>query len=136
MQNNLRDFFKKVVGISLTIITIISLTSTAVFADDKKPISNGISPLSGTFIQPWMYNSWSEERWEEEFTMLKELGMEYLVMGDVAEKTKDSDKWFTFYESKLPEVEKMNYESLDMLFKMCEKHGIKLYLGMGVEHAW
>ncbi len=42
--------------------------------------------LSGTFIQSWLCSAWSDERWEQELSMLKELGMEYIVLGDSAVK--------------------------------------------------
>ena len=29
--------------------------------------SKGISPVTGTFIQPWLYNGYTDERWEQEF---------------------------------------------------------------------
>ena len=35
--------------------------------------SKGISPITGTFIQPWLYSAYSAERWDKEFEMMKEL---------------------------------------------------------------
>ncbi|MEG1742971.1 MAG: hypothetical protein RR246_02270, partial [Clostridia bacterium] len=45
-------------------------------------LSKGITPITGTFIQPWLYNSYTDADWEKEFAIWKEFGIEYLIMGD------------------------------------------------------
>ncbi len=99
--------------------------------------SKGISPITGTFIQPWLYNAYSAERWDKEFEMMKELGIEYIIMGDTlscstGEPITDTSKWVITadYATANPSFRKGN-DVLTPLFERCKKYGMKLYVGMG-----
>lgn len=97
--------------------------------------TNGNTPIKGTFIQPWLFNGWSAERWASEIAYWKELGITYLVMGDVAERQSDG-QWITYYHSSLSYASQIYYSALDNLFANLEGTGIKLFLGMGMDSQW
>ncbi len=96
---------------------------------------NGKSPIKGTFIQPWLYKSWTNEQWATEISYWKEIGIEYLIMGDVAERQSDGE-WITYYNSSLPFGSQQYYEALNTLFQNLNGSGIKLFLGMGMDTQW
>lgn len=95
-----------------------------------------ISSIDGSFIQPWLYANWDDARWREEMEILKETGIEYLIMGDVANQNPD-DSWTVFYESELDFLQGYYvYNGIDDLLYYCDLYGIKVYLGMGLDTAW
>ena len=94
-----------------------------------------VSPVCGTFIQPWLYMKYTDEQFVSELTALKEAGIEYLVMGDVAYRESDEKSWTVYYDNAIEGVE-TGQNNLDRLFYFCEAVGIKLYLGLGNNAAW
>lgn len=95
-----------------------------------------IESVNGTFIQPWLYAAYSDEQWEGEMQAMKEIGIEYLIMGDVANQLAD-DSWTVYYPSELDFLEGYYaYNAIDKLMYYCDKYEIKVYLGMGLDCAW
>ncbi len=95
-----------------------------------------ISVINGSFIQPWLYANWDDARWRAEMDVLKETGIEYLIMGDVANKNQDGT-WTVYYESELEFLDGyFVYNAIDSLFYYCDMYDIKVYLGMGLDTAW
>ena len=99
--------------------------------------SNGISPITGTFIQPWLYSAYDDARWESEFAVMKELGIEYIIMGDTlscatGDPITDTSKWVITanYATNDPAFKK-GADVLTPLFEKCASHGVKLFVGMG-----
>lgn len=99
--------------------------------------SSGISPITGTFIQPWLYNSYSEERWEKEMALMKEMGIEYIIMGDTlsistGSPITDVNQYVitASYATQNPNFKKGG-DVLTKLFDKCKKYGMKVYVGMG-----
>ncbi|MBR4100920.1 MAG: DUF4434 domain-containing protein [Oscillospiraceae bacterium] len=101
-------------------------------AENEAPISS----INGSFIQPWLYASWDDERWRAEMEILKETGIDYLIMGDVANKNQDGS-WTVYYESELDFLDGyFVYNAIDSIMYYCDQYDIKLYLGMGLDTAW
>lgn len=95
-----------------------------------------ITAVNGTFIQPWLYDTYSDEQWDGEMQAMKEIGIEYLIMGDVANQLAD-DSWTVYYPSELDFLEGYYaYNAIDKLMYYCDKYDIKVYLGMGLDTAW
>lgn len=95
-----------------------------------------ISKLDGSFIQPWLYSGWDDARWRTEMEILKETGIDYLIMGDVANHNQDGT-WTVYYESELDFLDGyFVYNAIDSLFYYCDMYDIKVYLGMGLDTAW
>lgn len=95
-----------------------------------------VTALNGSFIQPWLYMTYDDEQWNLEMQTLKEVGIDTLIMGDVANKSADGT-WTTFYDSELDFLAGTTaYNALDKLLYYCDAYDIKLYLGMGLDTAW
>ncbi len=97
---------------------------------------NHVTAVNGTFIQPWLYMTYDEAQWDAEMQTLKDIGVEYLIMGDVANQNAD-DSWTVFYPSELPELQGgFAYDAVSPILYYCDKYDIKLYLGMGLDCGW
>lgn len=94
--------------------------------------SKGISPISGTFLLPYTYINWTDSDWNEEISDWKEMGIEYVIMGDTVQKT--SGIWTSFYPSTV--TNNMYYDALAPLFQKCSSAGIKVFIGMGMDSDW
>lgn len=95
-----------------------------------------ITTLNGSFIQPWLYVNWDDARWKSEMEVLKETGIDTLIMGDVANQNPD-DSWTVFYPSELDFLDGyFAYDAVEQILHYCELYDIKLYLGMGLDTNW
>ncbi len=93
--------------------------------------------FTGSFIQSWASSSWNDDQWESEMEYMKDCGLEYLVVQDLANKTaeKSGGKWTVYYDSKLPEFENADRSENDVLEKAlyhCKKAGIKLFVPLAM----
>lgn len=99
--------------------------------------SDGISPITGTFIQSWLYVNYSEERWDREFRLMREMGIEYVIMGDTATIrtgtpiTDETQYEVTAYYPTANPAFRAGSDCMTVLFEHCRKYGMKLYVGMG-----
>ncbi|MEG0457821.1 MAG: DUF4434 domain-containing protein, partial [Oscillospiraceae bacterium] len=109
---------------------IIFSNISSVFADYLD-----VPKFTGTFVQPWLYKNWDEQRAENEFKRMNELGIDTLIMGDTAIK---DDKWTIEYPSKIDDFNNANFKSdnVKYLLDLCKKYKIKLYLGIGMDKTW
>jgi len=93
----------------------------------------------GSFIQTGLCCSWTDERWQKEFSAMKEAGMHYLVIGAAA-VTSRSGRIHTFYPSKLPNTEmskRVNGNDIaDICLRNAEAAGIKVFIGIGFDDKW
>ena len=88
--------------------------------------SSHIEKIDGTFIQPWLYMTYDEEQWDNEMQALKEVGIDYLIMGDVANHNSDGT-WTVYYPSKLDYLsDYVAYDALEPLLYYCKKYEIDL----------
>lgn len=120
----------------LLVMAIDTDTSKVASPSPVKMKSKGISPVTGTFIQPWVYMNYTEERWEMEIAMWKEMGIEYIIMGDTlsctCEPIHDPSKWTinASYPTQNPAYTK-DRDVLTPLFEKLSENGIKIYVGIG-----
>ncbi|HIW73090.1 MAG TPA: DUF4434 domain-containing protein [Firmicutes bacterium] len=95
------------------------------------------TPITGSFIQPWLYNSFSEERMDKEFARMAEYGMDTLIMGDTARLPSGGDRWEVIYPTKLEELGgPTDTDQISILLEYCKKYDMKLYIGIGLEDDW
>ena len=124
-------FIKKTAMILLATLLTPLMLSSAAKPDPKSVGSNGISPISGTFIQPWLYNSFSDARWNKEIAFWKELGIEYIIVGDTAWVYLDDDYRINAeYPTKIEGATK-GTDSLTKIMQKCKENDIKVFLGVG-----
>ncbi len=91
--------------------------------------------FNGTFIQSWMSSTWDNERWEKETSTMKEAGIEYLIIQDVANKsTGKNGQWTVYYESDVPALENAVFpgDAVESALKACSKAGLKVFVGLAL----
>ena len=92
----------------IRIITCIALFICPMPAEKKCE-----AEFNGTFIQSWMSSYWDDERWQDEIGAMKEAGIKYLIIQDVAHKASDGT-WTVYYNSNL-DTFSMRLSALRML---------------------
>ena len=92
---NIRKAISAVMA-AMCIVTGSTASASAVSETSK----DHIMKVNGTFIQPWLYAAYDEERWDAEMQTMKEIGIEYLIMGDVANHNTDGT-WTVYYPSEI-----------------------------------
>ncbi|MBQ7005920.1 MAG: DUF4434 domain-containing protein [Clostridia bacterium] len=93
--------------------------------------------FTGSFVQSWASSYWSDDQWESEMEYMKDCGLEYLVVQDLATKGANADggKWTLYYDSSLPEFENADRSENDVLEKAlyhCKKAGIKVFVPLAM----
>ncbi len=123
---------------------LAALTAVSMLTGSALPCAYAATPsettridgIDGTFIQPWLYMTYDEEQWDNEMKTLKEIGVDYLIMGDVANHNTDGT-WTVYYPSELDFLSGYTvYDALEPILSHCAEYDIKLYLGMGLDCAW
>jgi len=93
----------------------------------------------GSFVQAWLCGSWTDARWQQEFTAMKNAGMHYLVIGPVAECTA-GEITQTLYPSTLPNTELDSglngRDMVDICLRNAETFGIKVFIGISSNDLW
>jgi len=93
--------------------------------------------LQGSFLLGSSCNSWSDERWQQEFDALKAAGMQYLVFHSAAYSSPE-ETIKTYYPSSLPNTELVTggVDVVDACLKNAESAGIKVFLGINFNDKW
>ncbi len=85
------------------------ISAVMAFIISLMPIGSGkpqqkCSPeFSGTFLQSWMSSSWDDARWQTEIDNMRQAGVKYLILQDVANKAYKSSGggWTVYYGTDL-----------------------------------
>lgn len=93
--------------------------------------------FTGSFLQSWASSSWTDDQWESEMEYMKDCGLEYLIVQDLANKATNESggKWTLYYDSELPEFEGADRSENDVLAKAlyhCKRAGIKLFVPLAM----
>ncbi len=124
-------------------LLFLFITSFLVTACSKENSDSELEPeitvhpvAVGSFVQPWFATFWDDKRWQEEFSMLKEAGMKYLVL-DPTLQSDENDISNAIYPSDLPNV-KNNYsiDLVDNCLRNAEKAGFKVFIGLNFHKKW
>ena len=128
----MKKFFAAVIALCLCLT--VNLSGVCSMHAQAEPPH--IEKIDGTFIQPWLYMTYDEEQWHNEMQALKDIGIQYLIMGDVANHNTDGT-WTVYYPSQLDYLrDYVAYDAIEPLLYYCDQYDIKLYLGMGLDCAW
>ncbi len=131
---NFRKTFRTVLCAAITAMASAESEVPTAMKSEPTPesmLSKGISPITGTFIQEWLFERFTDERWDQELKHWKELGIEYVIVGDGAMiDLNDKFRIDTSYPSKIPGA-KVGKDVLGKLFEKCAEHRIKVFIGMG-----
>ena len=119
-----------------TVIRII--TCIALFICPMPTEKKCEAEFNGTFIQSWMSSYWDDERWQDEIGAMKEAGIKYLIIQDVAHKASDGT-WTVYYNSNLDTFTNATFGAADVVesaLRNCEGSGIKVMIGLGLYDEW
>lgn len=123
--------FKKI--ISAILAFVMAMLSGFALPEEKK-----CDPaFTGSFIQLWATVNWSDEEWENSLENMKQCGLEYLIVQEIASKSPRSDggNWHIYYDSSLPEFENAERSETDLLetiLRVCRKTGIKVFVPLAM----
>lgn len=141
--------FKKFAAVLLILCMVMPMPQKAVNAainDKSMPL------ISGSFIQGWICRDWTQERWNDELAMMKELGMETLIIQssyDIASDAgtavygQDWSKYritsrYSLYPTDIPELAGY-YNSSDQLEKAlisARENGMTIFIGLISDDRW
>lgn len=103
----------------------------------NKPEEQKCKPeFNGTFIQSWLSSSWSDEQWKSEIENMKDAGIEYLILQDVANKAYKSSGggWSVYYDSDLDVFDGATVynDVIESALRNCSGTGIKVFVGLAM----
>ncbi|MBI5476103.1 MAG: DUF4434 domain-containing protein [Ignavibacteriales bacterium] len=92
---------------------------------------------NGSFIQPNLCSSWSDARWQQEFTAMKNAGMHYLIIQYVAQSSPGKIT-ITYYPSGLPNTGMVKGipDMVDACLRNAQSSGIKVFIGIDSSDKW
>ena len=90
----------------------------------------------GTFIQNDLITIWTDDRWQQELSALKEVGMHYIIIAPTLQ-TNDKGVSESIYPSILPGVKQKCADDLvDNCLRNAQKAGFKVFLGLNLNDKW
>ncbi|MBP3412611.1 MAG: DUF4434 domain-containing protein [Oscillospiraceae bacterium] len=95
-----------------------------------------------TMIQPWLYAAnWDQARWNKEFDLMKELGMESLILQNVVDLNFNTNYFFSVYPTdlsfNLPEGAPLyEYDQLKLILEAAKSHDMTVYIGTVGDSRW
>lgn len=132
------------------LVTKLGRETTMIFAEqDSEDGENEKNPWpisEGTFIQWWLVKDWDDEKWINEFSILKEAGMDYIILTPTAIYETDIDsgegKTSTIYPTSIEGFQMMQgndgkyRDVVGTCLKNAEIMGIKVFLGLNFSEEW
>lgn len=96
--------------------------------------------VSGTFMQPWAFTSYTTDNWKTHFENLKEVGIDIFIVQWIADTPEGKIKSI-YYPSSLTDGKKTSdfSEAPDMLpriLEAAEESGIKVFVGLNLSDEW
>ncbi len=115
------------------------------------------SPFKATFIQGWLCRDWTAQRWEEEFSAMKDAGFESLIIqsvcdltyeqSDTSKSTQDLSSYnltsaYTMYPSSLDALSgayvssQNGGDALELAFEAAKSEDMQIYIGLANDNRW
>lgn len=91
--------------------------------------------LTGTFIQPYLLNSFSDKKMQKHCDYLLEAGIDTIIL-QWSLDDKDGVVTGAYYPCGLSENGKINSSVADRLLKTCEAKGMKVVMGLNNPDTW
>jgi hypothetical protein len=102
----------------------------------SRPVLSNVPKSDGTFIQSYLVRNWTDERWQQEFTALKEAGMQYLILGSTLNTDKNG-KMYAIFPSQLPGVvNRYGNDIVEDCLRNAKAAGFKVFLGLNFDEKW
>ena len=118
------------------------ISAVMAFIISLMPIGSGkpqqkCSPeFSGTFLQSWMSSSWDDARWQTEIDNMRQAGVKYLILQDVANKAYKSSGggWTVYYDTDLAVFEDAAKapDVIEAALRNCKGTDIKVFVGLAM----
>lgn len=115
--------------ITLTILALLISTGSARVA---KPFGSTDAVFSGSFIQYWRAKDWDEIRWVKEMMMLKNQGVEELILQTIA----DTKNRYAIYPTQMEGYACSDVDMVGTALKAADSAGIKVRIGLGFNDEW
>jgi hypothetical protein len=100
----------------------------------EKKDTIAIPQFCGSFLQPWLSSNWTDKRWDEEMSMLKNAGIQYLIYGP-ALNVNTKEEVSACYPTSLASSSNQN-RSLEGCLKSAKKYGLKILIGINFHDSW
>ena len=106
------------------------------FSVGSTPPQRCEAKFNGTFLQSWLCLWWSDEDWQEEIRYMKEAGIEYLILQDVASFSGGSAE--VNYPSGLECFAGCEpvCDVVDAALRNCQNSGLKVFVGLADYADW
>ena len=98
--------------------------------------------IDGSFITGGLCSSWTDARWQQELGVMKDAGMQYLIIAAVAESFPGKPSRM-IYPSKLPNTEMAKGRKgaafpdiVDACLRNAQKAGMKVFVGIDASDNW
>lgn len=101
--------------------------------DAVQAAGRGPSRFSGSFLQPWLVDSWTSHQWQIEFEAMREVGIDTLIL----QWTADSGEHTTIYPSGLSGyVQNTVRDAVGETLHWADQYGVNVYLGLNEDGDW
>ena len=93
--------------------------------------------FTGTFIQSWYCADWDDARWAQEIADMRSVGIDKLIVQDVAEMDADGN-WTVWYPSALPDFGAVDgtVDVIGSALRACQAGGIRVFIGLAEFENW
>lgn len=91
--------------------------------------------IKGSFIQPHLFENWDDARWQKEFSMLQDAGIEFLIFMHTV-YTDEEGKIQCVYPSELSGIEQKEIDLLEICLRNAKQTGFKIFVGLNFNERW
>jgi hypothetical protein len=123
---------------------VLSISETA---GESRRVVEAPVKSDGTFLQWWMVKDWDDARWEREFSILKEVGMHFIVLEPSAFYHTDVKTGRgvtrTVYPTNIKDFETIKRDDgsrypdvVDTCLRNAQKKGFKVFIGLNFSDEW
>jgi hypothetical protein len=132
----LKILYKINILLLLTIISSFLFIPVTSMAQVSKPL------IGGSFITGDLCDSWSDARWQKEFTAMKNAGMHYIIIASAVESF-PGKVTTTIYPSSLPNTKMAKGRNgttypdiINACLRNAQSAGMKVFIGIDVNDRW
>lgn len=96
-------------------------------------LENNVKPLfSSSFIQYWFAQNWEYDRWIDELNMLKNIGINEIILQTIA----DTRNKYTVYPTKISGYTSNDIDMVELVLSAADSLGMKVRIGLGFNNLW
>ena len=96
-------------------------------------IETQVKPVfKSSFIQYWLAKSWDYDRWINELTMLQNIGISEIILGEIA----DTKAKYAVYPTKITGYTCNDIDMVGTVLKAADSVGMKVRIGLGTNSNW